>query len=106
LTANPTEMQRTTFIYKKKKEFKALFYIQHNVDINHFDNISKVTISKEARDILEKYHDGSEKVKLQSLGRKFKLMFLEGDQRLDDYFSNLLVVLNQMKACGENVSVQ
>jgi len=91
---------------KKKKECKALFYIQHNANTNHFENISKITISKEACDILEKYNDGNEKVKLQSLGRKFKLMLLEGVQRLGDCFSNLLVVLNHMKACGENVFVQ
>jgi len=31
---------------KKKKECKALSYIQHNVNTNHFENISKITISR------------------------------------------------------------
>lgn len=65
--------------------------------------VSKVTRSKEACDILEDYHDGSEKVKLQSLTRKFELMLIEEDQRVSDYLSKLFAVVNQMKACGYNL---
>ncbi|MCI64779.1 F-box protein, partial [Trifolium medium] len=62
LGANPTEAQRTTFKEAKKKDCKALFYIQQNVDAQHFEKISKATRSKEAWDILESYHTGGEKV--------------------------------------------
>ena len=56
--ANPTEAQRLMFKEAKKKDCKALFYIQQNVDSYHFEKIAKATRSKEAWDILEKYHDG------------------------------------------------
>jgi len=61
LAANPTEVQRKAFRDSKKKDRKALFYILQNVDTHHFEKISKVTRFKEARDILDKYHDGGEK---------------------------------------------
>ncbi|KAK2386464.1 hypothetical protein QL285_060356 [Trifolium repens] len=48
LVANPTEAQRTAFREAKKKDCKALFYIQQNVDAQHFEKIAKATRSKEA----------------------------------------------------------
>jgi hypothetical protein len=45
-------------------------------------------------------------VKLHSLRRKYELMLMEDDQRISDYISKLLSVVNQMKACGEEVSDQ
>jgi len=50
LTANPIKVQRTVFKDAKKKDYKALFFIQLNVDTNHFEKISKVTRSKEVWD--------------------------------------------------------
>jgi len=82
-----------------------LFYIQQNVDSNHFEKISKITRSKKAWDILAKYYEGSEnvkQVKLQSLRKKYELMLMEDDHRTSDYISKLLSVVNQMKACGED----
>ncbi|PNX79166.1 retrovirus-related Pol polyprotein from transposon TNT 1-94, partial [Trifolium pratense] len=60
--------------------------------------------SKEAWDILVKYHDGGDKVKqvkLQSLRRKYELMLMEDDQRIADYCSKLMVVVNQMRTCED-----
>jgi len=48
LAANATEVQRAAFKENKKKDCKALFYIQQNVDNQHFEKISKATRSKEA----------------------------------------------------------
>jgi hypothetical protein len=76
------------------------------VDSNHFEKISKITRSKEVWDILEKYYEGNDnakQVKLHSLRRKYELMLMEDDQRINDYFSKFLSVVNQMKACGEAV---
>jgi hypothetical protein len=89
LGANPIDAQRMTFKESKKKDCKALFYVQQNVDSYHFEKIAKATISKEAWDILEKYHDGGEKVKqvkLQSLRRKYEMMQMEDEQKIGDYF--------------------
>jgi len=80
-------VQITAFKEQKKKDCKDFFYIQQNVDSNHFENISMITRSKEAWDILEKYYEGSENVKqlkLQSLRRKYELMLMEDNQRIND----------------------
>ncbi|MCI55000.1 F-box protein, partial [Trifolium medium] len=37
--ANPNDAQRNTFKEAKKKDCKALFYIQQNVDSQHFEKI-------------------------------------------------------------------
>jgi len=58
---------------------------------------------------LAKYYEGSnnvKQVKLQSLRRKYELMLMEDDQRISDYISKLQSVVNQMKACGEEMSDQ
>jgi len=69
LGANPIEVHKTNFKELKKKECNPMFYIQQNVDSNRFEKISKITRSKEAWDILAKYYEGSDNVKLQSLRR-------------------------------------
>ena len=108
--ANATDVQRAALKKKnKKKDCKALFYIQQNVDNQHFEKIAKATRSKEAWDILENYHNGGEKVKqvkLQSYRRKYGMMQMEEDQKVSDYFSNMIEIVNLMKNCGENISDQ
>jgi hypothetical protein len=48
LGANSTDVQRAAFKDLKKKDCKALFYIQQNVDSNNSEKISKITRSKKA----------------------------------------------------------
>ena len=43
LGANPTDAQRVAFKESKKKDCKALFYIQQNVDSYHCEKIAKAT---------------------------------------------------------------
>ena len=100
-------MQRAAYKENKKKDCKALFYIQQNVDNQHFEKISKATRSKEAWDILENYQNGGEKVKqvkLQSYRRKYEMMQMEEDQKVSDYFSKMIEIMNLMKNHGENIS--
>ncbi|KAK2439455.1 putative mitochondrial protein [Trifolium repens] len=107
LGENPTDAQRNAFKEIKKKDYKALFYIQQNVDSQHFEKIAKATKSKEAWDILQAYHDGGEKVKqvkLQSYRKSYEMMQMEDDQKVSDYFSKLLAVVHQMQTCGENIT--
>ncbi|CAJ2667520.1 unnamed protein product [Trifolium pratense] len=107
LGANPTNDQRNTYKENKKKDCKALFYIQQNCDAHHFEKISKSTKSKEAWDILEGYHDGGtkvKKVKLQAFRRQYESMVMEEDQKVSDFFSKLLALVHQMQNCGETVT--
>jgi len=45
-------------------------------------------------------------VKLQSYRRKYGMMQMEEDQKVSDYFSNMIEIVNLMKNCGENISDQ
>ncbi|XP_004507201.1 uncharacterized protein [Cicer arietinum] len=104
LGANPTERQQTTFKDCKKRDCKALFYIQQSVDSNNFEMISKVSTSKEAWDILVKYYTGGEKtkkIKHQMLRRKYELLQMENNENVTDYFNRVQTITNQMKANGE-----
>ncbi|KAK2398342.1 putative mitochondrial protein [Trifolium repens] len=109
LAENPNDAQRNAFKETKKKDCKALFYIQQNVDSQHFEKIAKATKSKEAWDILASYHEGGErvkKVKLQSFRKQYEMLQMEEDQKVSDYFSKLLAIVHQMQNCGENVTDQ
>jgi len=95
-------VQRETYEENKKKDCKALFYIQQNVDNQHFEKIFKATRSKEAWDILENYHNWGEKVKqvkLQSYRRKYEMMQMEENQKVSDYFYKMTGIVNLMKNC-------
>jgi len=43
-------------------------------------------------------------VKLQSYRRKYEMMQMEEDQKVSDYFSKMIEIMNLMKNHGENIS--
>ena len=45
-------------------------------------------------------------VKLQSYRRKYEMMQMDEDQKVSDYFSKMIEIMNLMKNCGENISDQ
>jgi hypothetical protein len=45
LAVNAADAERNAFKEVKKKDFKALFYIQQYVDSQNFERISKVTVA-------------------------------------------------------------
>jgi len=109
LAANAIDVKRNAHKELKKKDCKALFLIQQSLDEGNFERISKTVSSKEAWDILSTYHEGDDKVKLiklQSLRRKFELMQMEDDQKISEYISKLINLVNQMKACSETITDQ
>ncbi|PNX74518.1 copia-type reverse transcriptase-like protein, partial [Trifolium pratense] len=84
---NPTEAQRTTYR-----------------DSQHFEKIAKATKSKEAWDILERYHTGGDKVKsvkLQAYQRQYESMEMEEDQKmlrsLNPKFDYIVVAIEEAK---------
>ncbi|GAU43485.1 hypothetical protein TSUD_91950 [Trifolium subterraneum] len=107
LVANPTDAQRNAFKENRKKDCKALFYIQQNCDTQHFEKIAKCRKSKEAWDILESYHEGGakvKKVKLQAYRRQYESMVMEENQKVSDNFSKVLALVHQMQNCGETIT--
>jgi hypothetical protein len=109
LVANANDAQRATHREAKKKDCKPLFYMQQNVDAYHFEKINKCVKAKEAWDILVRYHDGDAKVKqvkLQSIRRRFEMMQMQEDQRIGEYISNIMRLVNQMRSCGAKITDQ
>ena len=67
----------------KKKYCKDAYCIQTAVDAANFDRISHAETAKEAWDILVKYYEGGEKVKvvkLQTLHRQYELLSMGEDE--------------------------
>lgn len=106
---DPDDAQQATYKDSKKKDCKALFLIHQSVDPGHFEKIASAKTLKEAWDILVKCHEGGEKlkkVKLQTLKRQFELMQMEKSEKISDYFTRVLTLTNQMKSCGEKITVE
>ncbi|XP_019451820.1 PREDICTED: uncharacterized protein LOC109353918 [Lupinus angustifolius] len=102
-----TKMQRTTHKEAKKKDNNALFLIHQCVDDVHFEKIQNASIAKEAWDILIRSHAGGDKikkVKLQTLRKQYKLLYMDEGDKIGEYFTKILTITNQMKNYGESIT--
>lgn len=91
----------------KKKDAKALFYIQQAVHETIFSRIAAATTSLEAWQILKKEFQGSSKVvtvKLQTHRREFETLIMKNDESILDYMSRISALVNQMKSYGETIA--
>ncbi|KAL0290735.1 UNVERIFIED_CONTAM: hypothetical protein Sangu_2560600 [Sesamum angustifolium] len=91
---------------KKAKDSEALYYIQTAVADHIFPRISVATSAKEAWSILQKEYQGSAKVriiKLQTLRRDFENMKMKDSETIDEYYTKVRELVNQLKAYGEDL---
>ncbi|KAL0393227.1 UNVERIFIED_CONTAM: putative mitochondrial protein [Sesamum radiatum] len=91
---------------KKAKDSEALYYIQTAVADHIFPRISIATSAKEAWSILQKEYQGSAKVriiKLQTLRRDFENMKMKDSETIDEYYTKVRELVNQLKAYGEDI---
>ena len=91
----------------RKKDAKALSLIQQGVADSIFPRIINATKAKVAWDILQKEYRGTEKVraiKLQSLKRDFENLKMQDVEVLQDYFSRVMELVNQMKIHGDDIA--
>ncbi|KAK4408463.1 hypothetical protein Sango_0427300 [Sesamum angolense] len=91
---------------KKAKDSEALYYIQTAVADHIFPRISVATSAKEACSILQKEYQGSAKVriiKLQTLRRDFENMKMKDSETIDEYYTKVRELVNQLKAYGEDI---
>ncbi|KAL0375732.1 UNVERIFIED_CONTAM: hypothetical protein Scaly_0690800 [Sesamum calycinum] len=91
---------------KKAKDSEALYYIQTAVADHIFPRISVATLAKEAWSILQKEYQGSAKVriiKLQTLRRDFENMKMKDSETIDEYYTKVRELVNQLKAYGEDI---
>lgn len=72
-----------------------------------FPRIVAATTAKEAWDKLEEEFKGSEKVRvvrLQALSREFKNFRMKETEKVNDYTSRVVDIVNQIKLNGEKIS--
>ena len=87
----------------KKKDAKALFFIQQAVHETIFSKIVVVTTSMEAWQSLKKEFQGSSKVitvKLQTYCRDFETLSMKSNESVQTYLSRVSSLVNQMKSYG------
>ncbi|KAL0317184.1 UNVERIFIED_CONTAM: putative mitochondrial protein [Sesamum angustifolium] len=71
-----------------------------------FPRISVATSAKEAWSILQKEYQGNAKVriiKLQTLRRDFENMKMKDSETIDEYYTKVRELVNQLKAYGEDI---
>lgn len=90
----------------KKRDSKALFYIQQAIDDTIFSKIASASTAKEAWTILRTSFHGSStviQVKLQTLHREFQTMGMKKNESVQEYMTKVAAVVNQMRSYGEEV---
>lgn len=93
----------------RKKDAKALFFIQSALDEEIFSRISTVNTSHEAWEILRQEYMGDQKVivvKLQTLRQQFETLSMKDKESIQEYLARVSAIVNQMKSYGEFPSTQ
>ena len=93
----------------KKKDSKALFYIQHALYETIFSRIAASTASKQAWIALQREFQGSSKVivvKLLTLRQEFETMNMKHNEAMQEFISRMMAIINQMRAFGDNITDQ
>lgn len=101
--AQPDQPLRDT----RKKDAKALLYIQSALDDEIFPHIAATSTSTEAWEILKQEYMGDKKVinvKLQSLCREFETLVMKEKESVQVFLSRVSGLVSHMKTYGENVS--
>lgn len=106
LEVNAYDVQQPAHKERRKKDGKCLFLIDPCVDSNVFEKIIEEETTKEVWDKLKNLY-GDEKlkrVKLQILRKQIEMTQMKGDESVFEYLSRVVLLTNQMKACGESIN--
>ncbi|KAK2372329.1 hypothetical protein QL285_073474 [Trifolium repens] len=109
VAADATDAQKLAQKDTKKKDQRALFYIHQCVDENVFEKIVDSETAKAAWDTLIRCYGGDasvKKVKLQSLRKQYENLNMKNNEKVPEYISRMILITNEMKACGETLSEQ
>ncbi|KAK2394680.1 hypothetical protein QL285_056485 [Trifolium repens] len=109
VAADATDAQKLAQKDTKKKDQRALFYIHQCVDENVFEKIADSETAKATWDTLIRCYGGDasvKKVKLQSLRKQYENLNMKNNEKVPEYISRMILITNEMKACGETLSEQ
>ncbi|KAH0637940.1 hypothetical protein KY285_035752 [Solanum tuberosum] len=93
----------------RKKDAKALFFIQQAVHGTIFSRIAATTSSRDAWLIMKIEFQGSSMVntvKLQSLRRDFETLFMKNNESVQDFLSRVSGIVSQMKSYGGEIAIE
>ena len=91
----------------RKKDARALSYIQQGVSPDIFSRIMGADSAMEAWEILQKEFKGNVKVKnvtLQTLRRELENLKMSDSESVQDYYTKITKIVNEMKTFGEQIS--
>jgi hypothetical protein len=94
---------------KKKKDSKALFFIQQAMEESIFPKVVVATRSKQAWESLQTTYQGKSKVKttkLKILRRDFENLQMKVTYSIDSFFTHAMEIINLLKSYGETVGDQ
>ncbi|XP_042396441.1 uncharacterized protein LOC121986542 [Zingiber officinale] len=100
------EAQRTTMVEQKRKDKKTLFFIYKALDEATFEKVAEATTSKNAWEILQVAYKGDKRAKsirLQILRGEFKSLEMKESKSVLDYFTRVLVIVNQLRRNGDDI---
>lgn len=91
----------------RKKDAKALLYIQSAMDDTVSPRISAASTSKQAWEILKKEYFGDKKViavKLQTLHSSFENMAMQDKETVQSFLSRVSDIVSQMRIYGDTIT--
>lgn len=102
----PTAAERTVITEQKLKDLKVKNYLFQAIDRNIMETILNKETAKAIWDSMKLKYQGSTKVKRaqpQALRREVEILGMKEGEKVDEYFSRTLTIVNKMKAQGEKM---
>lgn len=99
-----TAPQRRTLKEHKLKDLRAKYYLFQSIDKNILKTITHKSTSKPLWDLMRMKCQGNIRVQqaqLQRLRRDFECLEMKPSEYVDDYFSRVMMAVNDTRGVGE-----
>lgn len=103
---SPNSTQKKAFDEAVLKDFKAKNYLFQSIDKTMLKTITKKETAKQKWESMKIKHQGSARVKraqLQRLRKTFETLEMRAGERVAEYFSRVMEIVNDMRNCGEEL---